>query len=155
GFTGSLSLQPARLLAPLYGSDWNAQPSATFTSRLSTERSPSPLLDITTTARDCRCWRGLSPAGMAASLAARSIATHTRCPSYVRLSVNLRHDLAEKRTSKRARKRLMHRNVIRAKKRGRLARQSLREPVECLVQALGGCALGFFNREAASDSVEH
>src|SRR6202035_3220208 len=50
GFTGSLPLQPARLLAPLYGSDWNAQPSRTFTSRLSTDRSPSPLLDITTTA---------------------------------------------------------------------------------------------------------
>ena len=41
GFTGSLPLQPARLLAPLYGSDWNAQPSGTFTSRLSTVRSPS------------------------------------------------------------------------------------------------------------------
>ena len=52
GFTGSLPLQPARLLAPLYGSDWNAQPSGTFTSRLSTGRSPSPLLDITTTATD-------------------------------------------------------------------------------------------------------
>ena len=34
---------------PLYGSDWIAQPSGTFTSRLSTDRSPSPLLDITTT----------------------------------------------------------------------------------------------------------
>jgi hypothetical protein len=63
------------LLAPLYGSDWNAQPSGTFTSRLSTERSPSPLLDITTTATGLLCWRGLSPAGMAASLAARSNAT--------------------------------------------------------------------------------
>src|SRR5665811_2342462 len=50
GFTGSLPLRPARLLAPLYGSDWNVQPSGTFTSRLSTDRSPSPLLDITTTA---------------------------------------------------------------------------------------------------------
>jgi hypothetical protein len=29
------------LLAPLYGSDWNVQPSGTFTSRLSTDRSPS------------------------------------------------------------------------------------------------------------------
>jgi hypothetical protein len=75
GFTGSLPLQPARLLAPLYGSDWNAQPSGTFTSRLSTDRSPSPLLDITTTATGLLCWRGLSPAGMAASLAARPITT--------------------------------------------------------------------------------
>src|SRR6202043_2194808 len=56
GFTGSLPLQPARLLAPLYGSDWNAQPSGTFTSRLSTERSPSPLLDITTTATGLLVW---------------------------------------------------------------------------------------------------
>ena len=30
---------------------------------------------------------GLSPAGMAASLAARSIATETRCPRYVRFSL--------------------------------------------------------------------
>ena len=56
GFTGSLPLQPARLLAPLYGSDWNAQPSGTFTSRLSTDRSPSPLLDITTTATGLLVW---------------------------------------------------------------------------------------------------
>jgi hypothetical protein len=86
GFTGSLPLQPARLLAPLYGSDWNAQPSGTFTSRLSTDRSPSPLLDITTTATGLLLLAGLSPAGMAASLAARSIATDgfracaARCP---------------------------------------------------------------------------
>jgi len=61
GFTGSLPLQPARLLAPLYGSDWNAQPSGTFTSRLSTDRSPSPLLDITTTATGLLCWRDSHP----------------------------------------------------------------------------------------------
>src|SRR4029077_7389994 len=84
GFAGSLPLQPARLLAPLYGSDWNAQPSGTFTSRLSTDRSPSPLLDITTTATGLLCWRGLSPAGMAASLAARSISTDQRCLRDVR-----------------------------------------------------------------------
>ena len=65
GFTGSLPLRPARLLAPLYGSDWNAQPSGTFTSRLSTARSPSPLLDITTTVAGspsvggtCTRWNG-------------------------------------------------------------------------------------------------
>ena len=61
GFTGSLPLRPARLLAPLYGSDWNAQPSGTFTSRLSTDRSPSPLLDITTTATGLLCWRDFHP----------------------------------------------------------------------------------------------
>ena len=65
GFTGSLPLRPARLLAPLYGSDWIAQPSGTFTSRLSTARSPSPLLDITTTVAGspsvggtCTRWNG-------------------------------------------------------------------------------------------------
>jgi hypothetical protein len=53
----------------------------------------------------------------------------------------------------RARKRLMHRNVIRAKKRGRLARRSLRRNNRMF--GSGGGALGFFNREAASYSVEH
>ena len=33
------------------------QPSGTFTSRLSTDRSPSPLLDITTTATGLLVWR--------------------------------------------------------------------------------------------------
>ena len=47
----------------------------------------------------------------------------------------------------------MHRNVIRAKKRGRLARRSLRRNNRMF--GSGGGALGFFNREAASDSVEH
>src|SRR6266568_4914647 len=48
------------------------QPSGTFTSRLSTDRSPSPSLDITTTVTGLLLLAGLSPAGMAASLAARS-----------------------------------------------------------------------------------
>src|ERR1019366_1805783 len=65
GFTGSLPLRPARLLAPLYGSDWIAQPSGTFTSRLSTDQSPFPLPDITTTVAGspsvggpCTRWNG-------------------------------------------------------------------------------------------------
>ena len=70
GFTGSRLLRPVRLLVPLYGSDWNTQPPGAFTSRLSTARSPSPLLDMTTTATGLLCWRDFSPAGMAASLAA-------------------------------------------------------------------------------------
>jgi hypothetical protein len=41
----------------------------------------------------------------------------------------------------------------RAKKRGRLARRSLRRNNRMF--GSGGSALGFFNREAASDSVEH
>ena len=61
GFTGSLPLRPARLLAPLYGSDWIAQPSGTFTSRLSTARSPFPLLDMTTTVTGLLCWRDFHP----------------------------------------------------------------------------------------------
>ena len=56
-----LPLRPVRLLAPLYGSDWNAQPSGAFTSRLSTDRSPSPLLDITTTVSGPFCWRDFHP----------------------------------------------------------------------------------------------
>src|SRR5712691_162275 len=54
-------LRPVRLLAPLYGSDWNAQPPGAFTSRLSTGQSPSPLLDITTTATGLLCWRDSHP----------------------------------------------------------------------------------------------
>src|SRR6266536_2835543 len=54
-------LQPVRLLAPLYGSDRNAQPPGAFTSRLSTDRSPSPLLGMTTTATGLLCWRDLHP----------------------------------------------------------------------------------------------
>ena len=62
GFTGSLPLRPARSLAPLYGSDWVLpQPPRTFTSRLSTYRSPSTLLDITTTATELLCWRDSHP----------------------------------------------------------------------------------------------
>ena len=38
-----------------------SQPSGTFTSRLSTDRSPSPLLDITTTATGLLCWRDSHP----------------------------------------------------------------------------------------------
>jgi hypothetical protein len=50
------SLRPARLLAPLYGSDrYSGRPPGTFTSRLSTGRSPFPLLDITTTATGPPC----------------------------------------------------------------------------------------------------
>src|SRR6266403_487246 len=54
-------LRPAKLLAPLYGSDRYARPSGAFTSRLPTDRSPSPLLGITTTATGLLCWRDLHP----------------------------------------------------------------------------------------------
>src|SRR5947207_10451384 len=54
-------LRPARLLALLYGSDRYARPPRAFTSRLPTDRSPSPLLGITTTATGLLCWRDLHP----------------------------------------------------------------------------------------------
>src|SRR5258708_12800667 len=37
------------------------QPSGTFTSRLSTDRSPSPSLDMTTTVTGLLCWRASHP----------------------------------------------------------------------------------------------
>src|ERR1700680_2187255 len=61
-------LRPASLLAPLYGSDRYARPPGAFTSRLSTARSPSPLLDYNSDWTPLLA--GLSPARMAASLAA-------------------------------------------------------------------------------------
>jgi hypothetical protein len=54
-------LRPASLLAPLYGSNRYARPPGAFTSRLSTARSPSPLLDMTTTATGLLCWRDFHP----------------------------------------------------------------------------------------------
>jgi hypothetical protein len=48
------------------------QPQEAFTSRLSTERSPLPSLDITTTSNWTPMSAGLPPAAMAASFAARS-----------------------------------------------------------------------------------
>src|SRR6516162_8535367 len=54
-------LRPAKLLAPLYGSDRYTRPPRAFTSRLPTDRSPSPLLDMTTTATGLLCWRDSHP----------------------------------------------------------------------------------------------
>src|SRR5262245_49762296 len=54
-------LRPAKLLAPLCGSDRYARPPRAFTSRLPTDRSPSPLLDMTTTATGLLCWRDSHP----------------------------------------------------------------------------------------------
>jgi len=76
GLTGSLSLQPAELLASL---------SEAFTSGLSTVWSPAPPPDITTVSTGQSPPAGLSPAGMAASVAAQSPwvpkATHSRHPA--------------------------------------------------------------------------
>jgi hypothetical protein len=46
---------------PLYGSDRCTRPPRAFTSRLPTDRSPSPLLDISTTATGLLCWRDSHP----------------------------------------------------------------------------------------------
>ena len=46
---------------PPDGSDWTAQPPGAFTSRLSADQSPSPLLDMTTTVTGLLCWRDLHP----------------------------------------------------------------------------------------------
>jgi hypothetical protein len=54
-------LRPAKLFAPLYGSDRYARPPRAFTSRLPTDRLPSPLLDMTTTATGLLCWRDFHP----------------------------------------------------------------------------------------------
>jgi hypothetical protein len=45
----------------LYGSDRYTRPPRAFTSRLPTDRSPSPLLDMTTTATGLLCWRDSHP----------------------------------------------------------------------------------------------
>jgi hypothetical protein len=55
GLPGLHLLRPVRLLAPLDGSDLVSRPPGAFTSRLPTGRSPSPLLDITTTATGLLC----------------------------------------------------------------------------------------------------
>src|SRR4249920_1241810 len=54
-------LRPAKLFAPLYGSDRYARPPRAFTSRLPTDRLPSPLLDMTTTVTGLLCWRDFHP----------------------------------------------------------------------------------------------
>jgi len=46
---------------PLYGSDRCTRPPRAFTSRLPTDRSPSPLPDMTTTATGLLCWRDSHP----------------------------------------------------------------------------------------------
>src|SRR5512136_1143905 len=61
GFRFTHLLRPAKLLAPLYGSDRYARPPGAFTSRLPTDRLPSPLLDMTTTATGLLCWRDFHP----------------------------------------------------------------------------------------------
>src|ERR1700738_3956718 len=54
-------LRPAKVLAPLYRSDRYDRPPGTFTSRVPADRSPSPLLGMTTTVTGLLCWRDFHP----------------------------------------------------------------------------------------------
>src|SRR5271166_1466172 len=67
---GLLTLRPARLLAPLRRIEPASRPQRAFTSRLPADWSPALPLDMTTTWSGLLVLAGLSPAGMAASLAA-------------------------------------------------------------------------------------
>src|SRR5207302_9420149 len=67
------------------------QPSGPFTSSLSADRSPSPSLDITTTVTGLLLLAGLSPAGMAASLAARSNCKISQRAFVVRFTLDSGH----------------------------------------------------------------
>ena len=70
----------------LYGSDWNTQPPGAFTSRLPTVRSPSPLLDMTTTVTGLLVWgffcQGVSAAHLSSfvSFFVRSESTRSFVP---------------------------------------------------------------------------
>jgi len=76
GFTGSLPLQPARLLAPLYGSDWDTSPATgDFYFQAFNGSVFLPVAGYNYNSDWTPLLAGLSPAGMAASLAARSIST--------------------------------------------------------------------------------
>ncbi len=70
GLPGLLTLRPVRLLAPLCRIEPVSRPQRAFTSRLPADWSPALPLDMTTTWTGLLVLAGLSPAGMAASLAA-------------------------------------------------------------------------------------
>ena len=91
---GSHLLQPAKLLAPRYGSDRIAPRSTgAFTSKLSTGRSPFPLLDMTTTAAlELLLSAGLAPAGMIASFAAPTPASSA--PPWLKSSLGRHRPIA-------------------------------------------------------------
>src|SRR5437016_10860356 len=68
GFTHLL--RPVRLLAPLYGSDWNTQPPGGFYFQASNGSVALPVAGYNYNSDWTPLLAGLSPAGMAASLAA-------------------------------------------------------------------------------------
>ena len=70
------SLQPARLLAPLYGSDWDTSPATgDFYFQAFNGSVFLPVAGYNYNSDWTLLLAGLSPAGMAASLAARSFST--------------------------------------------------------------------------------
>jgi hypothetical protein len=71
GFTGSLPLRPARLLAPLHGSDWDAPALGDFYFQAFDGSVSLPVAGYDYNSDWTPLLAGLSPAGMAASLAAR------------------------------------------------------------------------------------
>src|SRR5271165_6661232 len=72
GFTGSLPLRPARLLAPLHGSDWDIPALGDFYFQAFDRSVSLPVAGYNFNSDWTPLLAGLSPAGMAASLAARS-----------------------------------------------------------------------------------
>src|SRR5271169_5362876 len=84
GYSGSQLLRPVRLLAPQYGPDRSpGQRGLLLLARLSAGRSPSPLLDITTTASGLLCWRDFHPQEwQLASLHGQYLPTSEVCPLF-------------------------------------------------------------------------
>jgi hypothetical protein len=72
GFTGSLPLRPARLLAPLHGSDWDAPALGDFYFQAFDGSVSLPAAGYNYNSDWTPLLAGFSPAGMTASLAARS-----------------------------------------------------------------------------------
>jgi hypothetical protein len=81
GLTGSHSLRPVWLLAPLTDRPRFLPATRAFTSRLSTSWSPSSLLDITSTVTGPPLSVGLSPTG---------ICSYPRCTRSVRARLRIR-----------------------------------------------------------------
>jgi hypothetical protein len=72
GFTGSLTLRPASLLAPLHGSDWDAPALGDFYFQAFDRSVSLPVAGYNYNSDWTPLLAGLAPAGMAASFAARS-----------------------------------------------------------------------------------
>ena len=83
GFTGSQLLRPARLLAPLDGSDWVSPATGGFYIQASGGSVALPAAGYDYNSHWTPLLAGLSPAGMAASLAAPEPVIETYEPLYL------------------------------------------------------------------------